>query len=548
MSVVFEGDGPIFEAANAAYSVLFEGKGLVCRIIDGTRDSLVSRGIPKDMANDIVLKTRQLFFDPFAAPGAKPATDPTFKKMLPMFGHLASMMVDTFHYGTPRYDREAAEDFAARFVEHAKANFRAGPPELPASEFDALANKISNGKTSFSPSRQDYECIPVRNWDELKELSGKYRLGAWCNVNSEDDWNRYSLYGHGKFYLLVSRDAETTHGSRDVIGITVNHYGKVVYAFDRENACVDKAAITALADEMGLTEPFATDFSTGIDLVRAGYDAGQVFGYYKPLHNSVALVGFDDTAESCLLDESGKRYISDTFTEIDPVKGSDSLYILDSTKLFDVERETVLLDTAKLSSSLILDPFSGTIDDDEVLMPLRSLDVRRDGWFVNAVCFTDREGTLLLDKENTTPFRHARFNTSTIDTRRNIAGDEYSRPKWATVEEMDGNDFWTVEADGGEYIVNVPGKKLEEYKFIPHIKGGSVSVLSPNGYYSVLVRGYSEADRYYLMKDGKKVFECPFCDIGRDSKDSYVIYMVTMDKKKGYLFDPETGKLSETKD
>ena len=545
MSVIFEGEGPIFEAANAAYAVLFEGHGLVSNTIKRTRDSIVSRGIPKDTANDIVLKTRQMFFDPFAAPGVKPVTDPTFKKMLPIFGHLAHMMVDTFHYGTPRYNREAAEDFAARFVEYAKENFQAGPPNLTVPEFEELASKISNGKSKFAPERGYYDYIQVHSWEELKKLSAQYHMDSWCNVRSEEDWDRYSLYGHGKFYLLVSDDADKVYGKREVIGVTINHYGKLVYAFDRENDCVDKAALTPILDKMGLTEPFATDFSTGIDLVKAGYDAETVFPYCKSLHGSLALVGFDDRTDMCILDETHKSYISDVFTSIEEVRGSDHLYVIDDSKLFDTDQEAVIVDTWKLPGNLVLDADHGAIDEADTLMPLRSTEIKRYGTCVNAVCITDRKNGLLLDKDNTTPFLSAEFRTSTTVTNRNILGDTYTKAKWPTVEDMDGNDFWVVAAKDGQYIVDVPGKKLEDYKFIPDIPGLAITVLSPNGYYSARESVYNGEDRYYLMKDGKKVFECPFCDVGSNSSDSYIIYMVTMDKKNGYLFDPVTGKISE---
>ena len=79
-------DAALAEALNSGYRAILEGKGMVCRIIDGTRDGLVqARGMSKELANQVVLATRHLFLDPLAAPGVSPTTDPTFKKMLPLF-------------------------------------------------------------------------------------------------------------------------------------------------------------------------------------------------------------------------------------------------------------------------------------------------------------------------------------------------------------------------------------------------------------------------------------------------------------------------------
>ena len=502
---------------------------MVCRIIDGTRDMLVSRGMSKEQANDTVLKVRQMFFDPFAAPGHHPTTDPEFKKMLPLFYEVTSLLVNVFHYGTSRYDRERAEDFAARFVPYVKEHFPNGAPEMDMPQFFDMVKKIDEGKPTFSPDADDYDYVQIHSWEELKEFSKKYRLDKWCNVNSEEDWDRYSLYGQGKFYVLYTEGAESSYGKLDVIGIVINHYGKIVYAFDRDNDCVDKSAVYKVADEYGLIHPFAVDFSTGIDLIKAGYGYDTVFSYTEDIGRNYAMVGFDNQRETCILDTYNGRYAAGPFTEFSRAYGKDGMFILDNKMLFDTGEGAIVADVSR-TGRFRIDVDCLELDEDEYLCALKDGQYKSKS-VINAVCLGEYDPVLLLDKDNAVAIRNARFNTSGT--------------KRATIESMSDGDFWVVTAasDGTQYIVDRPGKRIEDCISIPESKDGNDVVLTPNGYYCNYVSEYSarqSTGAYYLMKDGKKVFDCAFKEISVEL--NYDIYLET---KTGdaYIMDYKTGKL-----
>lgn len=520
MTGIFSGNHPVYEAASLAFSALFEGKGMVCRIIDGTRDYLVSRGMPKEEANDTVLKVRQMFFDPFASPGRHPTTDPEFKKMLPLFFETTMLMVNVFNYGTSRYDRERAEGFAPKFVAYVREHFPDGAPRLPMSEFLGMVEEIDAGKPAFSPRVGDYRYIRVHDWEELKELSGIYGLDAWCNVKNPSDWDRYSLNGQGKFYLLYTDDAAETYGKLSVIGITVNHYGKIVYAFDRDNDCVDRDAVRQIAEHYGLNRPFAVDFGTAMDLVRHGYSCREVYPYFNELDSRHAAVGFDDRDDMCILDTDSWDYASDTFTELSRVRNSDALLILDGTKLYDLGREEVILDTGSLGG-LWLKP--GGYDPDTMLFWLTA----DGGRPVNAVCIDDSSPEMLLDIDNATPVAKAVFTPATPG-------------KFPTVSGMEPGDFWVVAAGDGQYIVTSPGNRLDECKFVEDPAGTGINVvLSASGYYMHIEGRPGEDRRYFLMKDGRRVFDREFADAGREDDGS--IFLI--DDEGEYRFDPETGNV-----
>lgn len=522
------------EAAGIAGNALLEGKGMVCRIIDGARDALVRRGMDKELANRTVLLTRKMFFDPFASPGANPVTDPEFKRMLPMFGYLVHMMVDVYLFGTPRYDREAAENFAARFVEYARTNFRDGLPNIGSlSEFERLAEEIDGNGSLFRPSAEDYTAIPVESWEELKELSGKYRLGAWCNVDSRSDWDRYSLYGSGRFYLLVRDGTDgSTVDKRAVIGIVVNQYGKVVYAFDRENDVVDKTAVQALASELGLDSPEASGFGDAIDLLNGGYgNPEEIYPFCEEVWDSVYIVGEfpkDRGDRYAMLCRVGDRYeyTGRTFDDYARVSGFDGLLVIDGRELYSLASGGTIF---RVPGDLTIRGKATALDREGMMIP-----VFRGDTVVNCLCPDDRNPKLLLDAGNDVPVDSVEFHTK-------------SRGKSETVERMSPGDYWVVvTASGDSFIVTSAGAKLEGEPGIPAGDSGMTTFsLSDNGYYAAKVqRTAGEPVQWFLMRNGKNVFDKPFAEIYRDSEDDYRIDLVNSDGTM-YIFDPYTEKLEK---
>ena len=85
MQTVFKGSGPVFEAANFAFSVLFEGAG-VSKTLSRTRHLLIDEyECSQEDATAIVNMVRNLIYDPMAAHGVKPDVDPTVKKYMDKF-------------------------------------------------------------------------------------------------------------------------------------------------------------------------------------------------------------------------------------------------------------------------------------------------------------------------------------------------------------------------------------------------------------------------------------------------------------------------------
>lgn len=498
---------------------------MVCRIIDGTRDMLVSRGMSKEQANDAVLKSRQLFFDPFATPGHHPTTDPEFKKMLPLFPAVTMYLLDHFRYGAPRYDRSGAEKFSVKFVAYAREHFASGAPEMSPEEFANIAGEIAQrkGSTEFNPREYDY--IQVTSWEQMKELAREYRLDTWCIAKYEEDWDKFTLRGQGKFYLLVKEGAENSDGADDVIGITVNHYGRIAAAYNRPNICVDIDAVTRLASELDLTRPFARDFSAALDLIRAGYNYEEVYPYHEEIGDGYVIVGeFDGNRKKCLLDMGRNQYVSDIFTDIDPVRDCDFLCILDGRILYDIERDRNVISTT-FSRSFDIHTDGYDIDNNIFWLDSSTGNIRR----INAISLDDPRPTLLIDESNRVPVDDAEFHSIT--------------KRYPTVERMADGDFWVLNTADGMRIVTKPGMKLEDCQLVPsHSEEGWNEVLTPNGYYMNVISGRSHGNTiYYLMKDGKRVFDCPFQDAGRDSRTSYDIYLITMSGDE-YHFDPFTGK------
>ena len=531
------------------YMAIFEGKGLVCRIIDGARDSLVrNEHMPKELANAAVLKTRQLFFDPLATPGSKPVTDPEFKRYLPLFPYCAEMMVHQFKFGTDRYMREDAEDFAARFTEYMKEHYRDSLPQIRFnSDFDRLAREISGNLKSYRPDPDSYGVIPVATREELQKYVGKYGLDDWCIVHSDDDWNKFTMPGFGRFYLVVRDDADRTFDRYGVVGIVVNQYGRVEYAFDRANHVVDKESLREIVEYHSLDRQKAQGFGAALDMLnrRDDMDVGEVFPYAKQLTHSAEyyIVGFPDRHEYCILARAydSASCVSDVYDEIQKLDGYDDLYLCGNGDLFSLASESVIYRAP--GGFMMRYDCPGIECSDLNLVPLyRDWHDRHP---VNFVSVNDKDKSMLLSPGNSIPVEDIEFRTrNTVEEVNPWTHQASTHGKPATVDGMSDGDYWEVTAGGRVYIVNRPGMRLEEAGGIEDRSGnGYTTLLTDTGYYSLTVPEGPGKVRY-LMKDGKKVFDRGFSEIDSTGETEYDIALKDMDGK-WYEYSTRTGDMRE---
>ena len=201
MTPIFEGNGPVFEAANSAFRSLFEGHGMVARIVNGTRDSLVAdRGMSGEDATGVVHATRNIFFDRLAAPGANPVTDPSVKAALWCFPYMAEYLVDVLGYGKPYFDRAAASAAGDRFRRYfaeespTEEDFRSGRA------FEYIGTKPS--KVYADPD--EYSAIPVEDQRTLDSYATRWHFNDWCIAGKDSKWDKYTAYGDNRLYLLVN--------------------------------------------------------------------------------------------------------------------------------------------------------------------------------------------------------------------------------------------------------------------------------------------------------------------------------------------------------
>lgn len=544
----FGGNGAIFEMAEKAYRVLFEGKGMVCRIIDGTRDMLMRRGMPKDIANDTVIRTRRMFFDPFATQGVNPTTDPKFKRMLNVFPYMAAMMVDKYHYGTPGYDHGAAEDFSTKFVDYCRRNYPDGMPDMTTTEMDRVMSTIAGTDgTSDIDDIPEYSAIPVESWEELRNYSEKYRLGEWCIVNSREDWEKFTLYGNGRFYLLVSdaADPATTVARGDVLGIVVNHYGKVVYAFDRANMVADMRMVNSVAGELGLLTPKPKSFGTALDILRSNdcdFTVTDIYPWCERLNQDreiyvVGGFGGNEAGEYQLLNAEKAEYVGPQFSDYSSFHSNrDEWVILDANILFDISDETVV---CRLPSEFTFEngryPF---LDDDMGVLSVRKL---RAFHVVNGALpwpDTNDRGKLLLDESNETRIAGAKFYTRT-----EAAGTPRKR-RVPVFTGMGEDEYWVVETPDKAYLVTECGCRLDECAELSCPADAEViDVFSRKGYYSIRQHIGDRAE-WYLCRDGKRVIDTPFKSIYRANDTDYSAEMETFDGRV-IKFDPETEQIEE---
>ena len=514
------------------YMAIFEGKGVVCRIIDGTRDNLVmNEHMPKELANAAVLKTRQLFFDPLATPGSKPVTDPEFKRYLPLFPYCAGMMVHRFKFGTDRYMREEAEDFAARFVEYMKEHYGDSLPQIRfTADFERLAKEIAGNLRPYRPDPDSYEVIPVASREELQQYVKKYRLDKWCIVHSDTDWDKFTMPGYGRFYMIVRDDADRTFDEFGVVGIVINHHGKVVYAFDRANHVVDKSSFQEIVDYHSLDRKAAQGFPAALEMLSSRPDMGvdEVFPYCRHLNGEYYVAGFPERGEYRVLayGDSRQSYVSDTFGDISPLGGYPGVLVADDRVLYSLATESVIY---RAPDGFTLRPgMPGFNATDTRLVPLYR------GWKggrpVNFVNLDDREKKMLLDPEN-----------------REEIDDVAFHGRKPTVASMAAGEYWEVTAGGRTYAVSRPGTRLDGTAGIGvRESDGFTTLLSEDGYYS-LTADTPSGKVSYLMKDGKKVYDRPFRHIDSTGDPEFDVDLETMDGK-WYAFSTRTTQLKEYKD
>ena len=516
MTRIFEGIDPVSEAANAAFSALFEGGGgMVKHAIDRARDFLISsRGMDKESAEDAVRATRNIFFDGFAAPGENPVTDRNFKRMMPLFRTMAAFMVDTLGYGTPGFDRTRAMEYGVAF-----RKFMEGPGGR-----EALSGKPVDWEKVLSSADPGYESpsewsyVEVDSYDALKMYEGQYGLQDWCIVKDRSDWDSHTMEGTCRFFLFMK---DGGNSADDVVGVIVGPYGKVQCAYNRGDRQVSAEKMQGLVDAFGLGTPVATA-SNALDLLN-GHDGmpecdgmevtpGNVFRSCEGISGDTWLVTTFGKRLSGIIREDGGKYslVAGWYATLEPYDLGEGVFVADGK---------TIVKPADGLEKYIPEGFGiagGYLDGrGEAAVPLRK---SGGGPAVNALCLEPGTGTMLDPSNGIAVESVACMADPDTDAR--------------TTFNLDDGRYLVVGTPDGHYVVDRAGKKLEECPFCPDGEGMTLMSVSREGA-CVMRRG----DRYELMKDGKFLVEGRFSAIEWPGKgDTSFVFLEDGDTGKWYRY------------
>lgn len=521
MTQIFEGKGPVFEAASAAFSALFEGGGgMVKHTMDRARDSIMAQaGLSKDEAEDLVRKTRNIFFDGFAAPGTNPVNDPEFKRMMPLFSKAVYVMHNMLDYGTPDFDMTRALDAGVKFV-----NYMRGPDgdrvlasEHPGDEVPWDSFTGFEPETSVHP--EEWDCREVRDYDEMCRLSETLHLGKWCVVQNEPDWDTHTRKGGARFFVFTRRPEFASGDYNDVLGVVVSPYGKVLCAYNRG----DRAVISTVARELvhyhGVDEPVAT-VDSAWDLMNRPEDIREcdgkdtspeaVFREIRPLGRKRWLVTTHGRPMmNVLCQEPGMKYsfLTDWKNDIEPFGKDSGCLVLDGKSLYDMGTDTEV--RIPKGFEVFWRGSGEFLDGDGRVVPLRKAGGKEP---VNALCISDRKPTLLLQEENDVPLLEVECHDSP---------DGYVP---ATFELSDGK-YLLVTTGEGMFVMDSPQKPLADCPRVPPEDSGKVSSISRDGVYVSWGYGAGGRKEYFLKRDGNDLVGRGYAQIDwpEDGDCSYVI-------------------------
>lgn len=541
MQTIFMGKGPVFEAANAAYAVLFEGAG-VSKTLSRARHMLIDeyRLSPEEAAG-IVHLVKNTVFDPMAAPGANPATDRNVKDHMALFptitDYVATRIVGSLG-GLNDLSRQRTSHLGEAIRAYLKANPGASVDFDRLSQLDRALTVGNRGSVEGG-----YQAIPVKSSEELNAILSK--LGAddvhWC-IRGETPWKSYSDNGKNDFYLLYD-GSRPGNGNMSIVGAFVTPGGRVANSFDRANRAVKFGDTTNLLKSAGI--PVA-DFGNLASVLADGlYDIADVADDYTEIDHNKFLIKDNAAGKSNVVIYRDGKYVPVMPDWVDDkslgiiYEGYDPLFITDGKRVYGLEEPYGL--RAVVPDGLTAE--TEFADDDSPV-----IFVARDGRRVNILDLDS--GDLLLDQANDIPFTDTKF-WSTWDSK----NQRFS--EFATTD-FHPPSYWILIDDNRDgpskaYAVTERGKKLSDCPAVDIPEDYSLENLSGNGkFYSLRKRrGYADdADygRYVLMSDGKAVLPGSYRYIDDNGDGTWFIYDSSEPHEPYYVLDCGTGKIDRKQD
>ena len=569
MQTIFKGNGPVFETANFAFSVLFEGAG-VSKILSRTRHLLIDEyECSQEDATAIVNMVRNLIYDPMAAHGVKPDVDPTVKKYMDKFQAITEYVANTI-VGYLGINDKSRQRIA--YLGEELRKFLQGHPNADINydlmrrlDRDAASHCITSSTPRISEKRGDYEAMPIASSGQLKQVLAQ--LGAtdvsWC-IREENYWRDYSNNDRNTFYILYN-DKLPAADPMSIIGTFVTPFNRVAYSFDRPNHSVNFDTTTELLANAGVDMTPPNDDEMLAALNENIYGLEEIFPDYDTLQANVYLVKSDDGKFGAVVVDDNGHYRSLTpgwvdINKIDTIKGRcHTSCVTDGKAIYSLyepyEKKGEVPDGLTITDEL------ATADSDLLVF------VKRDGRIVNILdC---RNGELLLDPANDVEFNDSRFvagwdkiNQRYMDEASTDFGPKnywiltYSAPR--TKLRLPGKESGLVReiqtVPEKVYVVNKKGENLADYPYVEVPVDYDLECVSRDGRYCAYSRRrwspnshYPEHD-VYLMVNGK-VYPDTFTDIEPDIGDSiWTLYKSSNSSDPYYELDTKTGEIKEKYD
>lgn len=538
MQKIFTGSGPVFEAANRAFSALFEGSG-VSKTMSRARHLLVDEyGYTTEDAMQVVHLVKNTVFDPMAAPGTKPETDPNFKQHI---GLILPVVEYVAHVIMPEFD--VTDDTLHQRVSHLGENIR----DYLSMHRGASLDEETIGKLdrSLKPAAAkpvtggNYVAIPVGSSAELREKLKE--LGAtdveWC-IQSETAWAKYSDDDENQFYILYDR-SRPRFDRMSMVGTFVTPSKRVANAFDRSNTAVKFAEAGRLLAAAGVEVADMGSLESALE--GQLYDLADLVDECKELYHNVFLVNDRAQGGTNIVVYADGRYrvVLPEWVDADECQvlydRKTPLYVTDGHSLYSLQEPYGELCGRVPDGLTIGDSFA--IDNAPIIF------VTRDGRAVNLL--DANTGELLLAESSDVPFTDARFCGED-----RFASTGFSQAShWIlSYEPRDGN------GDTAKfYVVTKKGQDLADCPCTEIPPGFTLEDISRNGkFYSMKRWARTAADEgkpgTYLMSGGNKVLPDPYRYIDDNGDGTWYIFNSSAKGEPYYLLDTDSGNIELKRD
>jgi hypothetical protein len=546
MQTIFKGNGPVFEAANHAFCVLFEGAG-VSKTFSRARHMLIDKGYTPEDAAEIVHRIKNAVYDPLATPGVNPETDPKVKKYMDWFLKITEYVADNI---MPRFYDDIKDTRAQQRIAHLGEGLRDIWREYKDQPFYTWMLSKADGNLNYKVNTQPvpgYTLIPVKTCEELRQKLTE--LGAddvqWC-IKSNGPWENYSSHGTNQFYILFNPNKPKTD-NMSIIGTFVTPQMRVANSFNRDNNPVSfittteylRSAGLEMADYNNLESALSDDMYDLAELVDDCTEiTSNVFLVYSESNGGYNVVVYNDGHYSVIMPD----WVPDNTCRVIH-DGDKAYYATDGTNVYSLRAPY-----EKCGSV----PAGLTITDDFVVDDALIVAVTRGNKMVNVYDLDENE--LLLDPDSDVPITDVRFWSTWLPKEQRHL--EFANTKF------NKQSYWILSYEshydkpiaGPEkfYVVTQQGQNLADCPCVEVPRGFRLREISRNGKFYSLEREVHTREevernnpRTYLMSDDKKVLPDPYRNIDDNGDGIWYIYNDAGKGKPYFVLNTDTGDIEE---